>query len=133
MAAKWIEDIRERLDKTTEGEWEAVQIGSSKHYGDVRASIMPIFPQANRSFAIASVLGPDGIKNAKFLAKAHQDIPRLLLEIDRLNGLVGEMKEAGELMANEIYQSEECEAVPDVNPAQNWRNILALLTRLEGE
>lgn len=75
-----IDEIRERCEKATKGPWEAVTRGNT-----VKSHAVTV---TGYYFSIAGGISKK-TGNADFIANARQDIPYLLGEIDRLNGLVG--------------------------------------------
>lgn len=73
-----IDDIKQRLEKTTKGRWFAVE----NTYNDDHAVYLKYAPGNGSTFTIATFKGWDNrLPDAEFVANAHGDIPFLLEEL----------------------------------------------------
>lgn len=96
--------IRERAEKATEGAWVAEEIWTND---------FNIYPKGSSGY-IAKVNGDspflEGIKtngesDAAFIAHARQDIPKLLAEIERLNGLYEDMTSIAKWSTRRLHET----------------------------
>jgi hypothetical protein len=94
LTIEQIEAIRERVEKATEGPWYPTQ-----HHVATNPNVSGGYPPSPES--ICSLADGEYIENynqadAEFIANARQDIPALLVEVDRLKkkfAHIGEMVE----------------------------------------
>ncbi|WP_301993973.1 ead/Ea22-like family protein [Brevibacillus laterosporus] len=88
MTREEIEAIRERVEKATEGPWRVVP-GKMVCF-DIY-DVYDVYDKLDRSLIHRE-------EDAKFIAHAREDIPKLLAEIERLNSVIARLGcETGEI------------------------------------
>ncbi len=95
-----IEAIRKRAEKATKGPW----IIEESRYGGY-------YNAGNPKYDYSACISPEN--DIEFIAHARTDIPQLLAEIERLNALIGGIKEAVDI--EELYENEAIALAKEIN------------------
>lgn len=72
----WLEEIKARVERSTRGVWTQF----FHEWQTQTVSLADSFPRRN----ICGIHHKNGINDAAFISNAHQDIPRLIAEVERL-------------------------------------------------